>query len=135
MGRTLKCAVIDDDQDWIDMVRRCLAKLTDPVEVLKFTDAVDALSYLQVNTVDLILTDVRMPGMDGFTFVAELRLLDIATPVVVLSSDESAAEKARDAGANAFVRKGALNTQLVPSVERVIAEREAWPLTKAVGEV
>src|SRR6266478_5919274 len=63
-------------------------------EVIQAADGVEALEYARNNSVNLVLTDVNMPRMDGITLVRELRLLASYkfTPMLVLTT-EAAPEK------------------------------------------
>jgi CheY-like chemotaxis protein len=130
MSRKTACAIIDDDPDWIDLVRRCLMKSPHLIEPVEFTEAAAALDYLHAHSVDFVVTDLRMPGMDGLMFIAELRLFDPTTPVIMVSSDEPAAQSAIAAGANAFVRKRELNTTLTRTVDDLLANGETLAATK-----
>lgn len=64
------------------------------------------------NQYDLILTDIEMPRMDGFTLTESLRQENRYrhTPIIILSSRSDEADKQRgmDAGANGYLVKGSL---------------------------
>ena len=87
--------VVDDSATSRLIVRRCfeMAGFSDAV----FMDAVDggaALDLLRTNDVDLVVTDLKMPRVDGLTLIRKLRNLpkirDI--PVVIISSVADASE-------------------------------------------
>lgn len=121
-----RCAVIDDDPDWIDLIVHCLDRAGARFETVPFFEATAALDYLRQNHVDLVVSDLQMPKMDGLAFVQELRLFDQSTPVVLVSSDPSVAGEAVAAGATAFVRKGALRTDLPRTAGELVAiEKDA----------
>lgn len=73
-------------------------------------DGVEALEYTQHTRYALIVTDVEMPRMDGFTLTEQLRALpDYAhTPIVIVTSLERASERQRgiQVGADAYLSKG-----------------------------
>lgn len=79
----------------------------------------DAVNLLLKETFDLILCDLIMPKMDGFTVLAILKERKIKTPIIVLSNlSQKADEKyAKDFGAKDFFIKS--NTPLETIVERV----------------
>lgn len=119
MASDIRYAVIDDDPDWLHLVRRAL-RLSDPeLAPVEFSDAEEALGYLRDHPVDLIITDFRMPGMDGLSFIREFREKNRHTPVVLVSS-EYLRDDALAQGANAFVRKGDLNRTLIPTVHELM---------------
>ena len=56
-------------------------------------DGVQALEILEKQHADLILLDVMLPRMDGFTFAKELRDADILTPILMISAKDTTADK------------------------------------------
>ena len=77
------------------------------------TDGIDALDQLRRHRFDLVLTDVRMPGMDGFELTTRIkqdeRLKGI--PVVLVTARESEEDRRRglEVGADAYIVKGAFD--------------------------
>lgn len=126
MTPRLKCVVIDDDPDWIDLIYHALAPGLN-VELIRFAQGLTALDYLRRERVDVVVSDLRMPVIDGLTLIAEFRHFDETTPVILVSSDQSVAEEALACGANAFVRKGEIRTRLAPSVEALVDTRTWAP--------
>jgi CheY-like chemotaxis protein len=112
MDAKLRCLVVDDDPDWVELICRCLAPPGSSVDLIKFNHARAALEFLKRDQVDLIVTDLRMPEVDGITLIEEVRRFDPVTPIVLISSDESAAAQFLGAGPTVFVRKGALKARL-----------------------
>lgn len=79
----------------------------------------DALKLIEKEKFDLILCDLIMPKMDGFTFLEKLKNKNLGIPVIVLSnlSQEVDEKKARDLGARDFFIKS--NTPIADIVEHV----------------
>jgi two-component system, chemotaxis family, chemotaxis protein CheY len=93
-------------------------------EVVQACDGVEALKWAREATVDLVLTDVHMPNMDGITLVRELRNLPAYkfVPMLILTT-ESSQEKKMDgkrAGATGWIVKPFSPPQLLATVARVI---------------
>lgn len=65
-------------------------------------DGVAALAFLRVERADLVILDVRMPGMSGFDV---LRGMNGDVPVIMFSADKDARDEALSLGAVAFVEK------------------------------
>jgi two-component system chemotaxis sensor kinase CheA len=91
-------------------------------EVRTAVDGVEALDALRDGGFDLLLSDVEMPRMDGFTLTARIRA-DPRTaelPVVLLTSLESREQKERgvEAGANAYIVKSAFDRERLLDVIR-----------------
>ncbi len=97
--------VVDDDRPTRRVVQILLERLG--LESCAFEGAEDALELLRSESVALILTDLRMPRMNGIEFMRELRLLDEDVPVIVMTAFgtvESAVE-AMKLGAVDFLAK------------------------------
>jgi signal transduction histidine kinase len=96
----------DDNADMRDYVSRLLA---DRYDVLAVPDGLSALAAAQEKHPDLVLTDIMMPGLDGFGLLRELRA-DARTrtiPVILLSAraGEESAVEGLDAGADDYLAK------------------------------
>jgi two-component system chemotaxis response regulator CheY len=93
-------------------------------EVVQAVDGVEALEYARVHSVDLVLTDVNMPRMDGITLVKELRALPSYryTPMLVLTTESSQDKKmqGKQAGATGWIVKPFNPDQLLATIARVL---------------
>ena len=93
-------------------------------DVLQACDGVEALEMARTSTVDLVLTDVHMPRMDGITLVRELRtLLNYKfVPMLILTTERSQERKmdGKRAGATGWIVKPFNPPQLLATVARVI---------------
>jgi chemotaxis protein histidine kinase CheA len=94
-------------------------------EVLTAVDGTDGASRLADDPVDLVLSDVEMPGMDGFTLTRTLRRTrgweDV--PVVIMTSRGDAADQRAglDAGASAYLLKSEFDqAELIDTVRRLL---------------
>jgi CheY-like chemotaxis protein len=77
--------VIDDQQHVRFLVKRVLE--TERHAVVEASDGLQALQLLdKMPHVDLILLDLRMPNLDGFEFLALLRLRQVRPPVIILTA-------------------------------------------------
>jgi two-component system chemotaxis response regulator CheY len=70
---------------------------------------VEGLEVLKTTTVDLILSDINMPAMDGLEFLRQIRAQNLAVgiPVVMITteSSEEHVKQAIEAGAKGYIRK------------------------------
>ncbi|MNT60539.1 Sensor histidine kinase RcsC [compost metagenome] len=64
-------------------------------QVITANDGVDALSVLERNAVDIVLTDVNMPNMDGYELTRCLRQSNFTAPVIGVTANALAEEKQR----------------------------------------
>ena len=87
-------------------------------------DGVEALNFAQGNTVDLVITDINMPNMDGITLIKELRALPTYKfiPILTLTTENSVEKKqlGKIAGATGWIVKPFDPDHLLSTVKRVI---------------
>jgi two-component system, chemotaxis family, chemotaxis protein CheY len=92
--------------------------------VIEAADGVEALTYARGNRVDLVLTDVNMPQMDGITLVRELRQLDSYkfVPMLVLTTEAGQDKKmmGKDAGATGWLVKPFDPKKLLATIAKVL---------------
>jgi DNA-binding NtrC family response regulator len=101
----MKILVVDDDAFVLESCRRVLAAAGCRVETA--ADAAAALAHLALERFDRVLTDVKMPGEDGFDLLARLGKDWPGLPVVVMTgylTPDTIAE-GRRAGAAGFLAK------------------------------
>lgn len=97
---------VDDERDILDVAERLFRN--QPYECHTFTDAEEAIGFLAAENVHVVVSDLRMPGMDGFTFLRHAReLAPKATRVVVsaYSDRESLLEAINRDNVHRFVVK------------------------------
>jgi len=93
-------------------------------DVIEACDGKDALSKLAGQKVNLIISDVNMPNMDGFTFVKAIKQMASYkfTPVIMLTTENNEGKKkeGQAAGAKAWVVKPFQPPQLLAAVEKLV---------------
>lgn len=116
-------ALVDDDP----MVRTGLnfiLKGEDGIDVAwQASDGAEALTTLRDQPVDVVLLDVRMPGLDGLATLEELRGWQTRPRVIVLTTfnTDDYVVRALKLGADAFLLKDADPARLVEAIQRVAA--------------
>jgi two-component system, chemotaxis family, chemotaxis protein CheY len=119
-----KILTVDDSASMRQMVDLTLKSAGH--EVVSAVDGVDALRKASDGEpVDLVITDVNMPNMDGITLVRELRRLPQyrGVPLLVLTTEASAERKqeGRAAGATGWLVKPFDPERLLATVDKVLA--------------
>lgn len=120
-GDKIRVALADDQA----LVRSGLIALLagfDRLEIVVQADDGQALlDALETTPADVILSDIRMPGLDGFGLVRALRERGNTTPVVLLTTfdEESLPLAAAEAGAQGFLLKDASPEDLYEAITRV----------------
>lgn len=109
------------------LVREALVRALDQLEVVcepsQAACASEAMALVEAgNEYDLILTDLMLPDMSGFSLVSILAHRFPTIPVVVVSAlaDETSVKRALKAGAAGFISKAMSSEQLVASIKAVL---------------
>ncbi|MBI2014168.1 MAG: sigma-54-dependent Fis family transcriptional regulator [Candidatus Rokubacteria bacterium] len=116
--------VVDDEPDMVENCARILKRAG--LQCLTATGPRRALALVETERPDLLLTDVKMPGMDGMELLRRAREVDPALPVVLITAFatiESAVAAIKD-GAFDYLPKNFSVEQLRVAVERGLRQRE-----------
>jgi CheY-like chemotaxis protein len=122
--RGARVLVVDDQADALSMLQRILDGAT--ATVMAASCAKDALELLLTERFDVIVSDIAMPGMDGYDFLAEARRRGIDTPAIALTAFALPGDvrKATSAGYRAHISKPIDSASLLAIVARFV-DREA----------
>jgi two-component system chemotaxis response regulator CheY len=106
----VRALIVDDSSVMRKIVERALRQAgLDLMVVHEAGSGTEGLDLLRVKQVDLILSDINMPSMDGLEFLRQLRAQDLApgVPVVMITteSSEEHVKQAILAGAQGYIRK------------------------------
>ncbi len=115
----MRLLLIDDDPGLRALVRTTFEAVD--VDVEEAEDGIAARTLVTDRRPDAIVLDLTMPGVTGFDLCRELKADgDTSTiPIVLLTGDTASEEDARDAGADAFMRKPFSPLELLAVVERL----------------
>lgn len=110
--------VVDDDRFVLESVTTLLTEFG--FSVRSFSSGHEAVRQFVMEPVDLVLTDINMPNMDGLELLEKIRFLDKETPVVLMTAyaDLDVAVKAIQRGAFDFIIKPYRPPALVHTVEK-----------------
>jgi DNA-binding response OmpR family regulator len=115
--------VVDDEEKVCQSLEEILR--LENYQVAAVTSGADALSVLRVDNFDLVLLDLKMPGVDGIDVLRSIRSNNPETRVILLTghgSLETAIEALR-LGANDYLLKPASSGEILNSVERALSAR------------
>ena len=115
--------IVDDSKTVRNLVAFILK-----AEGFKVTTAEDGLDGLEklyaMESVDLIMSDINMPRMDGFTFIAQVREQDIYKdiPIIILSTEgeDRDIQKGIQLGANLYMVKPAQPDKMVRTIKMLL---------------
>ena len=112
---------VDDSTSMRQMVRATLQSAG--YDVVEAADGEDALQFARDNAVDLVISDVNMPRMDGITLVSQLRSLPAyrLTPLLLLTTESSQEKKleGKRAGATGWIVKPFNPAQLLTTLDKL----------------
>lgn len=72
-SNTVRCLIIDDEPMARDVIRRYIEKVPTLLLIAEYGNAIDAMLFLQNDTVDLMFLDIQMPHLNGTDFLKSLR--------------------------------------------------------------
>jgi two-component system C4-dicarboxylate transport response regulator DctD len=120
---TMRVLIVDDERD----VREALGQTIELAEldVVRAGSFVEAKDYIDPSFDGVIVTDLRMPGRDGFFLLDHVRKIDPDLPVILLTGegDVPLAVKAISDGAFAFLEKPCGAKDFLATVERALQAR------------
>lgn len=113
---------VDDSTSMRQMVRATLEAAG--YDVVEAVDGQEALDFARNRSVDLVISDVNMPRMDGITLVGQLRALATyrLTPLLLLTTESSQEKKleGKRAGATGWIVKPFNPAQLIATLNRLL---------------
>ncbi|MBP2471389.1 DNA-binding NarL/FixJ family response regulator [Crossiella equi] len=120
--------IIADDEPLVRAGIKLVLSAAEDIEVIaEATDGRSAITEVGARSADVLLLDIRMPGMDGLSALAELAKVAPATRVVILTTFGEAEYigRALDSGAAGFLLKDSAPEELIRAV-KVVAAGEAY---------
>ena len=124
MTKAMKIAIVDDEKDMRQSISQWLALSGYDTET--FSSAEEALGALGSDYPGIVISDIKMPGMDGIQFLKKLMGSDSALPVIMITGhgDVPMAVEAMKRGAVDFIRKPFRDQELLDRVHEALAVEE-----------
>ena len=122
MSKELKIVIVDDHQMFIDGVRSLLRNEKNLVFVHEANYASDALDYISKNEVDLLITDISMPGMSGteLTKLVKEEYPHIKILVLTMYNDPSIINEILQSEAEGYILKNTNKQELVNGINKIM---------------
>ena len=119
----MKTILIADDSESIRQLVEFTLKQAG-YNVLKSEDGQEAIQHLNGQSIDLVITDLNMPRVDGINLIREIRKnqMYMTVPVLLLTTESQTAKKdeAKEAGATGWIVKPFVQEKLLAVVQKVI---------------
>lgn len=122
--------VVDDHRLFLEGMRHLLQNIADGITVDLSATVADALQRIdQGINYDLMLLDLQLPEMDGFTLLKSLKARSVLIPTIIVSSstDASVIRECLAAGASGFINKNASAEEMAKAIKQVLAGEVALP--------
>ena len=116
--------IVDDDRDVLSTLSEILTELR--LHTMTAADGVEALEQIKTRPIDLIITDLMMPRMNGFELIQNVRQINANIPIAVISGhgDVNNVVNALSRGAYNFITKPFTVKEIENIVKRGLRLRE-----------
>ena len=111
MATVAHIALVDDIPDNTAVMTAIVEDICEIAQVTSFNSGIDFLSSFRCGTFDVIILDLFMPVMSGYTVLKELRKIDPDVPVIAVSADMGQRQKALEYGFAAFLTKPVMDVK------------------------
>jgi CheY-like chemotaxis protein len=120
IANMISVLIVDDAAFSRRMIRKYLQ--ADGYEVLEATNGLEGLEITSDRQPDCILTDLLMPEMDGFEFLAILREKGLTIPTAIISADiqDTSRQRGIELGASTFLNKPPKQDELRQAVQQLL---------------
>ena len=129
--------IIDDEPKIRNGMTRLLSR-HDGWAVCAFADAHSALTHLYTHEVDVVITDIQMPGMQGLDMIQRIRRVNEDIPVILISgySRFDYAQRAIELGVRKYLTKPTSPDEMLQTLEQIEAElaQKAQELRCSMGQ-
>lgn len=124
VGRDVYCLLVDDDPLQLALTEEYLRQ--NHVEVSSYTDPFSVVALLQKTSFDAVITDIQMPGMDGYQLLESIRNSGIPgtenLPVIALSASvENEHDHYLESGFTGFLNKPFTARQLITLLNKLLS--------------
>ena len=126
--------VLDDEENMCRILQKLLG--LEGYHVTTFTRAPEALEYLQDNAVDLLLSDIRMPEMDGHEVLRRVKDMGLGCEVIIMTAHgtiQSAIDSMKE-GAFDYITKPFKTDEMLATIDRALETKRLKEMNSALSE-
>ncbi|EFK08462.1 sigma-54 interaction domain protein [delta proteobacterium NaphS2] len=130
-----KILIVDDEKDMLTLLKRIISEETDH-ELVTETDPLKAFERFRADQFDLVITDLKMPKMDGIRLLEEIRKVDPEISTIILTAFatiETAVEAIRK-GAYDYITKPFRRERILLTIDKVMKWQEMVRENKALRQ-
>lgn len=134
--RWARLLVVEDDTDFRELLTKVLSE--GGARVFSADNGAEGLRMIDACTPDVIVSDIVMPVMDGYTFIRRIRARQLNIPAIALTglAAELDTKRAMDAGFDVHLQKPIEPSELVERIRQLVESgRSSRVIGSAVGEI
>lgn len=116
-----KILIVDDEPDMLKLLSMILREKT-PYEIVTTNNPIEAIELAKSVNFDLVITDLKMPGLDGLQLLEEVKKRDEDVPVIIITAYGTidAATEAIQKGGFDFITKPFKKEQILFTIEKAL---------------
>ncbi|ACI22075.1 MULTISPECIES: sigma-54-dependent transcriptional regulator [Thermodesulfovibrio] len=116
-----KILIVDDEPDMLKLLSMILREKT-PYEITTTNNPIEAVELAKKGDFDLVITDLKMPGLDGLQLLEEVKKRDEDVPVIIITAYGTidAATEAIEKGGFDFITKPFKKEQILFTIEKAL---------------
>ncbi|MCX7988368.1 MAG: response regulator [Thermodesulfovibrio sp.] len=116
-----KILIVDDEPDMLKLLSMILREKT-PYDVITTNNPIEAVQLVKTTDFDLIITDLKMPGLDGLQLLEEVKKKNEDIPVVIITAYGTidSATEAIEKGGFDFITKPFKKEQILFTIDRAL---------------
>ena len=120
----VRIMIIEDDEEMRSLLKDFFEE--EGFEIDSVSNGVDALRMLSKDHFDLVITDIRMPGLTGLDILPRIRRLKPETPIIVMTAygSDDVRRRAFERGATDYLEKPIRLSKLRTLIREVVLRKE-----------
>jgi len=125
----IKILIVDDDPSILALLRRIFESyFQDSILLICSTEPEQAERLCFSEEIDILFTDLDMPGLNGFNLLKRVKARNVLTQVVILSAQPTgnALRSAFHLGANEYLTKPIVRDELIDTTKYLIGQSKRW---------
>ncbi len=128
-----KILIVDDELDMLELLEMIIVEKT-PYQVVTTNNPLEVPPLLKEGSFDLLITDLRMPGLSGLDLIRESKKIDPDLPIIVITAfgSSQSAEESIYEGAYDYITKPFRKDQIIITIKRAMEWRDLKRELKAL---
>lgn len=124
--------ICEDDLDIVELLKLYLT--SNKFDVISTSNGVEALEILKNNHVDLLISDIMMPEMNGYELIKKIRETNLYLPIIILSAKTMDIDKVLgfDIGADAYITKPFNPLEVIANINAILRRTNLNNQTKEI---